>query len=223
MVKDKDYFVLTTNVDHCFQRAGFDKERLFYTQGDYGLWQCGSGRIKKTYDNEEQVKKMLLSQGFWFEHVPPKSGRAVNEELDYSADWGQLIPPEKENGETDFGSLRMQIPEELIPYSPDDGAPMTMNLRSDATFVEDAGWHAASERYEEFMKTHRTKKTLFLELGTGMNTPTIIKYNFWQKVYSWPDATYACVNLGEAYAPEEIREKSICIDGDIGEVIDKIG
>ena len=60
IVKDKDYFVITTNVDHCFQKAGIDKRRLFYTQGDYGLWQCQSGRIKKTYDNEEQVKKMLL-------------------------------------------------------------------------------------------------------------------------------------------------------------------
>lgn len=40
LVQDKDYFVLTTNVDHCFQKAGFDKHRLFYTQGDYGLWQC---------------------------------------------------------------------------------------------------------------------------------------------------------------------------------------
>ena len=41
LVSSRDYFVLTTNVDHCFQKAGFDKSRLFYTQGDYGLWQCG--------------------------------------------------------------------------------------------------------------------------------------------------------------------------------------
>ena len=55
LVKDKDYFVLTTNVDHCFQRAGFDKQRLFYTQGDYGLWQCSKACHQKTYDNEKQV------------------------------------------------------------------------------------------------------------------------------------------------------------------------
>lgn len=62
LVKDKDYFVLTTNVDHCFQKAGFDKKRLFYTQGDYGLWQCSKPCHNKTYDNEITVRKMLEAQ-----------------------------------------------------------------------------------------------------------------------------------------------------------------
>ena len=62
IVKDKDYFVLTTNVDHQFQLAGFDKSRLFYTQGDYGLFQCSTPCHNKTYDNEEQVRKMLEEQ-----------------------------------------------------------------------------------------------------------------------------------------------------------------
>lgn len=62
IVKDKDYFVLTTNVDHCFQKAGFDKKRLFYTQGDYGLWQCSGPCCQKTYDNEEVVLQMLKEQ-----------------------------------------------------------------------------------------------------------------------------------------------------------------
>ena len=62
LVKDKDYFVLTTNVDHCFQKAGFDKKRLFYTQGDYGLWQCSKPCHDKTYDNEKTVRKMLEAQ-----------------------------------------------------------------------------------------------------------------------------------------------------------------
>lgn len=62
IVKDKDYFVLTTNVDHCFQKAGFDKKRLFYTQGDYGLWQCSDPCHPKTYDNEEIVLQMLKEQ-----------------------------------------------------------------------------------------------------------------------------------------------------------------
>ena len=57
LIKDKDYFVLTTNVDHQFQRAGFDKKRLFYTQGDYGLWQCSKPCHEKTYDNEEIVRE----------------------------------------------------------------------------------------------------------------------------------------------------------------------
>lgn len=62
LVSDKDYFVLTTNVDHCFQKAGFDKHRLFYTQGDYGLWQCSKPCHQKTYDNETVIKKMLDEQ-----------------------------------------------------------------------------------------------------------------------------------------------------------------
>ena len=62
LVKDKDYFVLTTNVDHQFQKAGFDKKRLFYSQGDYGLWQCSKPCHQKTYDNKEIVEKMLLQQ-----------------------------------------------------------------------------------------------------------------------------------------------------------------
>ncbi len=58
LVKDKDYFVLTTNVDHCFQRSGFDKSRIFYTQGDYGLFQCSVPCHKETYDNEQIVREM---------------------------------------------------------------------------------------------------------------------------------------------------------------------
>ena len=62
MVKNKDYFVLTTNVDHQFQKAGFDKQRLFYTQGDYGLWQCSKACHNKTYDNESSVRRMVEQQ-----------------------------------------------------------------------------------------------------------------------------------------------------------------
>ena len=62
LVKDKDYFVLTTNVDHCFQKAGFDRERLFYTQGDYGLFQCSEPCCQKTWDNEEAIRQMVERQ-----------------------------------------------------------------------------------------------------------------------------------------------------------------
>ena len=64
LVKDKDYFVLTTNVDHCFQKAGFDKKRLFYTQGDYGLFQCSEPCCQEAYDNEKLVRHMLEAQGY---------------------------------------------------------------------------------------------------------------------------------------------------------------
>ena len=62
LVRDKDYFVLTTNVDHQFQSAGFDKKRLFYMQGDYGLWQCSAPCHSETYDNEAAVRRMVSEQ-----------------------------------------------------------------------------------------------------------------------------------------------------------------
>lgn len=180
LVQGKDYFVLTTNVDHCFQKAGFDKHRLFYTQGDYGLWQCSGPCHDKTYGNEAVIRKMVAEQ------------------------------------------KDMRVPSELVPRCPVCGAPMSMNLRADATFVEDEGWHRAAERYQGFVRRHEGMRVLYLELGVGMNTPGIIKYPFWKMVYQNPKATYACVNLSEAYCPAEIRKRSICIDEDIGKVLKKL-
>lgn len=94
-----------------------------------------------------------------------------------------------------------------------------MNLRADHTFVEDEGWRLASERYAEFIRRHRNMKLLFLEAAVGFNTPTIIKYGFWRMTHEWKDAVYFCLNYGEAYAPDEIKKKSICINGDIGEIL----
>ena len=196
LVKDKDYFVLTTNVDHCFQKAGFDKTRLFYTQGDYGLFQSVNPAIRKTYDNEEWVMKAMATQGF------------------VKDDSGVFEVPEN-------GELQMRIPAGLIPKCPDDGSDVTMNLRSDDSFVEDEGWHTAAGRYENFLRT-RKGKILFLELGVGYNTPGIIKYPFWRMTADNPEAVYACVNLGDAECPREIRDQAICIDGDIGKVIEAL-
>ena len=198
LVKDKDYFVLTTNVDHCFQKAGFDKRRLFYTQGDYGLFQCSRPCHQATYDNGETVRRMVLAQGYVA-----------------GAD-GDLRLPKGRRPE-------MTIPSELIPHCPKCGAPMRMNLRADETFVQDAGWHQAAGRYERFVREHEGKRILFLELGVGMNTPGIIKYPFWRMTYRNPKAVYACINYGEAYAPREIASRSICIDGDIGNVLGQMG
>ena len=99
---------------------------------------------------------------------------------------------------------------------------MSMNLRADDTFVEDAGWHAAAERYREFLEAHQEGKVLYLELGVGMNTPVIIKYPFWRYTAANPDATYACVNFGEAYAHEAIRDRSIIINADIDRALDEL-
>ena len=190
LVRNKDYFVLTTNVDHCFQKAGFDKERLFYTQGDYGLFQCSEPCHHKTYDNEKQIRAM----------------------------W-------------EFRS-EMKIPSELVPHCPVCGKPMSMNLRADDTFVTDEGWDQAANRYETFLQSRNitsrsgqqegTGNVLFLELGVGRNTPGIIKYPFWQMTAKNPNAQYVCINFGEAFAPYEIEKRSLCINDDIGKVLQEL-
>ena len=197
LVKDKDYFVLTTNVDHCFQKVGFDKHRLFYTQGDYGLWQCSKPCHKETYENEEAILQMLQAQGYEFDET------------------GNLFVPDGKN-------LKMSVPSKLVPHCPKCGRPMSMNLRADSTFVEDEGWHKAALRYQEFIRRHKGLKIVFLELGVGYNTPIIIKYPFWQFTAENPNAVYVCVNESEAGCPREIENQSVCMDFDIGEVVEKL-
>ena len=109
----------------------------------------------------------------------------------------------------------MKVPTELLPTCPHCSKPMTMNLRFDDTSVEDEGWHRAAARYESFLRTRAGQKILFLELGVGYNTPVIIKYPFWWYTEENPNAFYACINKGEAYCPEEIADRSVCMDGDI--------
>ena len=180
LIQDKDYFVITTNVDHCFQKAGFDKKRLFYTQGDYGLFQCSEPCCQETFDNETVIREMFKRQ------------------------------------------KDMKIPTELLPFCPRCGKPLTMNLRSDNKFVEDEGWHRAAERYENFLHTREGGKILFLELGVGYNTPIIIKYPFWQMTAKNPNAIYACINQGQAACPPEIERRSLCINADIGPVLQSL-
>ena len=180
LVADKDYFVLTTNVDHCFQKAGFDKKRLFYTQGDYGLFQCSGPCCQETWDNEERIRRMMEEQ------------------------------------------RDMRIPTKLLPRCPKCRKPLTMNLRSDDTFVQDKGWYAAAQRYEDFLRRHKGSSMVFLELGVGYNTPGIIKYPFWNMTAQNPKAVYACLNAGQTYTPKEILSQSIAINHDIGGVFDQI-
>lgn len=180
LMQGKNYFVITTNVDHCFQLAGFEKERLFYTQGDYGLWQCAKPCCLKTFDNEALVRRMVAEQ------------------------------------------KDMRVPAELVPHCPVCGGPMRMNLRTDGAFVEDAGWHAAQKRCQDFLRRHKAARVLYLELGVGGSTPGIIKYPFRRLTYENRHAVYACVNLTDAFAPGEIAQRSICVCRDIGEVLSAV-
>ena len=180
LVSGKDYFVITTNVDHCFQKAGFDKKRLFYTQGDYGLFQCSKPCCHETFDNEAQVREMVARQ------------------------------------------KDRKIPSALLPRCPHCGAPRTMNLRADGSFVEDEGWHQAAARYENFLRTRAGGRLLFFELGVGSNTPAIIKYPFWHMTAQNPQATYACINQAQAACPREIAPKAILISAEIGDTLQSL-
>ena len=197
LLKDKDYFVLTTNVDHQFQLAGFDKSRLFYTQGDYGLFQSVDPRNKKTYDNESWVMQAMEAQGF-----------VRNKEDIFE------LPEDRK--------ILMRVPSGLIPVCPDGSGPVTMNLRSDDSFVEDEGWNLAVKRYEAYLDAHECGRILYLELGVGSNTPVIIKFPFWKMTMTNPEALYACLNYGESYCPRQIADQAVCLDGDIGETLQKL-
>lgn len=180
LLADRNFFVITTNVDHQFQLAGFPKDRLYYTQGDYGLLQCSKPCCQKTYDNEDLMRQMVALQ------------------------------------------RDMRVPSELVPQCPRCGAPMTTNLRCDDTFVQDEGWYAAAARYRRFLESCKGKRTLFLELGVGFNTPGIIKYSFMQMTYQNPHATYAVVNKREAIAVKEIASRALLIDADIARVVGQL-
>ncbi len=195
LLGDREYFVLTTNVDHQFQRAGIDRQRLFYTQGDYGLFQSRDPKEGKTCDNEAWVRRAMEAQGF-----------------SRGEDGQFFLPP----------GVRplMRLPDELIPRDR-QGREMVMNLRSDDSFLEDEGWRAASARYAAFLRRHERDRVLYLELGVGGNTPVIIKYPFWEMTRRNGRAAYACVNFSadEAVCPAAIAGRSVCVAGDIGEVL----
>ena len=180
MLQGRDYFVLTTNVDHQFQRAGIDRDRLFYTQGDYGLFQCSKPCHQKTYDNEDLVRRMVAEQ------------------------------------------RDLRVPTELVPRCPRCGEPMVPNLRSDDTFVEDEGWHAAARCYDDFLHQHRRGRIVLLEVGVGGNTPVIIKYPFWKLASQNRHATYVQLNKGEMLAPSQLERQSVLLDCDAAEALSAV-
>ena len=179
LVKDKNYFVLTTNVDAQFEKAGFDSNRLFAMQGDYGKLQCKNACHDTLYSNESLVKQWLV--------------------------------------ETDEETL--EIPTALVPHCPKCGAEMTMHLRVDGTFVENADWHAAQARYANFAEKALHGKSVYLELGVGFNTPAIIRYPFEQMVYHNPNALLVRLNRDYPEGFVETKDKTVAFAEDPNKVL----
>ena len=177
LVEDKEYFVITTNVDHQFWLNGFEDERIFATQGDYGLLQCSKACHDTLYENEELVHELL------------------------------------EN------TSDCRVPGDLVPYCPVCGEEMDVNLRKDSLFVEDAKWHEMNDKYYNFLN-NIDGKFVFLEIGVGFNTPTIIRFPFEQMTYNNDDATLIRLNLDYPQAIEENKDKTISFDEDVEEIID---
>ena len=193
--KNKNYFILTTNVDHLFQKAGFDKNRLYYTQGDMGLIQCKKPCHFKNYENYNLIKDMLIDQGFSFDS----------------------------NGELVVGNnIKSEISEELIPKCPVCGGEMDFNLRGGYNFVQDDGWFEHRKLYDDFKTKYKNDDILYIELGVGYDTPSIIKYNFWNQVKNNKKAKYISINLEKDEIPEEIKNRSLLLIGDADEIINKI-
>lgn len=194
LIKNKDYFVITTNVDHQFQIAGFDKSRLFYTQGDYGLFQCSVPCHDKTYDNKDLIIEMLKSQNFLTE---------VN---------GELIITNKETWKT-------QIDSSLIPKCPVCGKPMEMNLRADEKFVQDEGWYKQAKAYQNFIDKSENKKLVLIEIGVGYNTPAIIKYPFESMTYFNKSTNLIRINKDYAICDKKIENKTILFSEDTSKIL----
>lgn len=197
LIKNKDYFVITTNVDHQFQLSGFDKDKLFYTQGDYGLLQCSVPCHNKTYENKELIIKMLKSQNITIDKD------------------GQIELINKENWKT-------KIDSDLIPKCPVCGRIMEMNLRVDDRFVQDDGWFRHAKLYKEFYEKIKNSNVVLIEIGVGYNTPTIIKYSFEQMTYRYETTYMIRINKDYAICPKEIVNKTVLFDENVDDIIKRL-
>ncbi|WP_028329349.1 SIR2 family NAD-dependent protein deacylase [Brachyspira alvinipulli] len=177
IVKNKNYFVITTNVDGRFEEANFDSKKLFKVQGDYSLFQCSIPCKQETFYNEKYIREMVK----------------------YRKD--------------------MKIPSELVPKCPYCGANMSMNLRSDNTFVQDENWYKSKNKYKNFLDESKNGRILFLELGVGYNTPGIIKYPFLEMALKNKNSIYASININNSIPVSRLEDRSICIDDDISKVL----
>ena len=177
LVKNKSYFVITTNVDDQFEKAGF----VFATQGSYSKLQCSKACHNKLYDNTELVNRMI-------------------EETD----------------------CNLKIPTNLVPICPVCKERMDVNLRKDAYFVQDENWYKQSKAYEDFVNNAKDKKVILLELGVGFNTPIIIRFPFEQMTMQNKNWNLVRINKDNVMTWNDIEEKSILIQEDIANIINKL-
>ena len=181
LVKNKSYFVITTNVDDQFEKAGFEKNKIFATQGSYSKLQCSEACHNKLYDDTELVNRMI-------------------EETD----------------------CNLKIPTNLVPICPVCKERMEVNLRKDAYFVQDENWYKQSKAYEDFVNNAKDKKVILLELGVGFNTPIIIRFPFEQMTMQNKNWNLVRINKDNVITWNDIEEKSILIQEDIANIINKL-
>ncbi|MDE6288343.1 MAG: Sir2 silent information regulator family NAD-dependent deacetylase, partial [Muribaculaceae bacterium] len=180
LVDGKDYFVITTNVDEQFRKAGFPKDRLFEVQGDYGRMQCSVACHEKTYDDTAVVNNINAH------------------------------------------AHDMTVDRKYVPMCPVCGGTMDVNLRINQYFVEDRNWHESAERYEKFLTEHINSRLVLIELGVGMNTPSIIRYPFERITYSDKKATLIRMNDSWPQGASEISGRTISFAEDMNIIIPKL-
>lgn len=178
ILKGKNFFVITSNVDNMFIDNGFPANRFCRTQGDYGLFECHNCKI--VIDNKKSVLAMNKAQ------------------------------------------KDMLVPTKLIPKCPKCGGRVVVNVRIDDNFVEDEAFIDGNYNYATFLSKAKKNSVLFLELGVGFNTPSIIKYPFWFMTRDFVSATYCIVNDTDVSFPFDIRDKSIRIKDNINTVLNKL-
>ncbi|HJG32442.1 MAG TPA: deacetylase SIR2 [Jeotgalicoccus aerolatus] len=178
LLEGRNYHIITSNADNAFEKAGFDKNKVFDVQGKYNLLQCSKGCTPKRYNNEELMKDMI----------------------------------DRQRG--------MKVPDDLIPYCKECGAPMELNRRNHTDWmVEDARFFKEQKLYKQFLQEYADKKLLILELGCGYMAPQVIKHPFQNMTENQSNSLYMTVNLKDYSIPQNIRNRTIWLQEDIKDLI----
>ncbi len=182
LVKDKEYFVFTSNVDGMFYKAGFDADRAYTSQGDYALMQCVKACTQETWPSKPAIERILSA-----------------------------IDPE---------TLTVSDPA-LVPYCPNCGGPMFLNVRVDRYFIEQP-YEAQRQRFSEWQQQTTDRKLCLMEFGAGFNTPSVIRWPMESITHQNPHAMLIRINREYPQVPKEIREKAISFETDAATWVDQM-